>query len=192
MKARKNLRNPHSPTEEISIHHFNEVCMSAIFRSGLFIFLFSFALGCSGPDQTSSEQTTPPSPPQIAQEAPPVPQVQTPPDTVDATVRRPAEPIATPPPPEVPQTLPRPPVVPRFGVQIGAYTQPDVAQRIATLAKSRFPVKLQQILDRNSEMTKIYLGEFSSKDDARKFRDTIVRQFPGEYDDAWVSEIPQQ
>jgi cell division septation protein DedD len=121
-----------------------------------------------------------------------VPQVQTPPDTVDATVRRPAEPIATPPPPEVPQTLPRPPVVPRFGVQIGAYTQPDVAQRIATLAKSRFPVKLQQILDRNSEMTKIYLGEFSSKDDARKFRDTIVRQFPGEYDDAWVSEIPQQ
>jgi cell division septation protein DedD len=76
----------------------------------------------------------------------------------------------------------------KFGVQIGAYTSLENAELAAASAKSRFSRNVYTINDKTQNLYKVMIGEFATKDEARQFRDRIVQQYPGEYNDAWVSE----
>lgn len=77
----------------------------------------------------------------------------------------------------------------KFTVQLGAFQSEEGAAAVASLAKSRFSREVYTVLDEHDGLFKVMLGAFDTKDLARSFRDTIVRQYPQEYRDAWVSEL---
>jgi len=85
---------------------------------------------------------------------------------------------------------PLPKVNGKYAVQIGAYTTPENALKTADLAKERFGILIYTYHDKTDNLYKVYLGDFIIKDEARDYRDDIVRRYPGEYNDAWVSEHP--
>jgi hypothetical protein len=77
----------------------------------------------------------------------------------------------------------------KFTVQLGAFQSEEGAAAAAALAKSRFSREVYAIFDGSDRLYKVMLGAFDTKEQARSFRDTIVRQFPEEYRDAWVSAL---
>lgn len=85
----------------------------------------------------------------------------------------------------------RPPAAVQFTVQLGAYVSEEAAGTVSALAKTRFAREIVTVFDRVDGLHKVMLGVFETKEAARNFRDTIVRQYPGEYNDAWVSERPR-
>lgn len=84
------------------------------------------------------------------------------------------------------------PVAGSFAVQVGAYKMQDNAERVAALARERFGKNVVTTFDKVKGLYKVLVGSFIVKDDARKFRDDMAQQYPGDYKDAWVSEIPAQ
>ena len=87
---------------------------------------------------------------------------------------------------------PRPNVYGKYAVQIGAYATSENAQKIADIAKERFDLLIYAYYDKTDNLYKIFLGDFLIKEEARNYRDNMVRRYPGEYNDAWVSEHPAQ
>jgi cell division protein FtsN len=79
-----------------------------------------------------------------------------------------------------------------FVVQVGAYKMPDNAERVAASARERFSRKVYTVRDKSTDTYKVMIGDFTTKDDARNFRDRIASEYPSDYKDAWVSELPQQ
>jgi cell division septation protein DedD len=77
----------------------------------------------------------------------------------------------------------------KFTVQLGAYQSEDGASKIAALARSRFTRDVYTVFNDTDALYKVMLGVFDTKEEARNFRDTIVRQFPADYRDAWVSDL---
>jgi hypothetical protein len=77
----------------------------------------------------------------------------------------------------------------KFTVQLGAFQSQEGASSVASLAKTRFSRDVYTILNDKDGLFKVMLGAFDTKDLARAFRDTIVREYPQEYKDAWVSEL---
>jgi len=77
----------------------------------------------------------------------------------------------------------------KFTVQLGAYQTEDAARSVASVAGSRFTRQLYTVYDPTDRLYKVMLGMFDTKDQARQFRDTIVRQYADDYRDAWVSEL---
>jgi len=77
----------------------------------------------------------------------------------------------------------------KFTVQLGAYQSEDAARKIAATAGSRFSRQIYTVYDAVDHLYKVMLGMFDTKDLAREFRDTIVRQYAEDYRDAWVSEL---
>jgi cell division septation protein DedD len=80
----------------------------------------------------------------------------------------------------------------KFSVQVGAYKQQENADRVASLAKDRFAMSVYTIPDATGGLVKVFVGNFATKEDARKFRDDMAQKFPLEYKDAWVSENPSK
>jgi len=146
--------------------------------------------GCSSSRETSGQDrgTTP-----QVREIPPPPQstIETKPpakaDTIlveKQSTERPGYQPPTPPPASVPRGMP----TGKFSVQVGAYKMPDNADRIVALAKERFAKSVYIYQDNLDNLYKVLIGDFSSKDEARRFRDEMAQQFPADYKDAWVSE----
>ncbi len=79
-----------------------------------------------------------------------------------------------------------------YSVQIAAHKMPDNADRIADLAKERYNINIYTIYDKNDNLYKVMIGDFNTKEEARNFRDEMVKQFPNDYKDAWVSENKQK
>ena len=79
-----------------------------------------------------------------------------------------------------------------FTVQVGAYKSQEGADRIAQLAKERFARGVNVLYDATTNLYKVMVGSFLTKDDARSFRDEMVRNYPTDYKDAWVSEHSQK
>jgi len=77
----------------------------------------------------------------------------------------------------------------KFTVQLGAYQSEDAGRQIASRAQTRFSRRVYTVYDAADHLYKVMLGTFDTKDQAREFRDTIVRQYPDDYRDAWVSEL---
>jgi cell division septation protein DedD len=150
--------------------------------------------GCSTSEESEKDQSTPPPPPaKVEKKAAPAPAQEAAKDTVKAetkteVVNPPQKAAETVPPPvTVSHELPKA----NFSVQIGAFSMPEKAEQWASLAKSRFGKGVYTLKDEKTNNTKVLVGEFDVKDEARKFRDQIVQQFPDDYKDAWVFEVPQ-
>ena len=80
----------------------------------------------------------------------------------------------------------------KYSVQVGAYKMADNAERVASLAKERFGKNVYTMPDKSSDLYKVMVGDFMTKDEARAFRDQMATQYPGDYKDAWVSENVQK
>lgn len=156
-----------------------------IFFSTLILISTLFLSGCA-----SSEQTEQPPPAvQKQPEEQPVQKI----DTVSVNVQN------VPPPQAEPKPVP-PPVTPppiskwtgKFAVQIGAFKMADKAEQIAAAAKERLNMKVFTVYDKEKDLTKVLVGDFMTKDEARKYRDQLTRQYPDDYKDAWVTEFPHE
>jgi len=79
-----------------------------------------------------------------------------------------------------------------YTVQIGAYKQPMNAERIYRKAQQRFNLETNTEYDLTEELYKITVGKFANYEQARAFRDRIMRDYPTEYIDAWIVEITQR
>ncbi len=79
-----------------------------------------------------------------------------------------------------------------YTIQIGAFRQQESADRAAGLAKERLGKDAVIITDKTSNLLKVMVGAFATKEEARSFRDEMVEKFPAEYKDAWVTEINQK
>src|SRR6266852_3073550 len=66
----------------------------------------------------------------------------------------------------------------KFAVQIGAYKMADNAERVASLARERFKKNVYTIPDKVADLYKVMVGDFGAKDEARRFRDEMVQQYP--------------
>ena len=156
-----------------------------------------FFSACSSSEQTSEEQkdkAPPPAPVEKQVEAPPQREqpTQRETDTIDVDVQREQRPPneTTPPIPTKPQTPSA--TGGQYTVQVGAYKMLDNAEKIASLAKERFGMNVYTFQDITTDLYKVTIGEFSTKEDARTFRDTMAQKHPNDYKDAWVSEIPKK
>jgi cell division septation protein DedD len=89
------------------------------------------------------------------------------------------------------KAVPTPSAIIKFTVQIGAYKLQENADVVASTAKSRFAKNVYTIHDAATNLYKVMVGDFTGKDEARIFRDRMVQQYPGDYKDAWVSELAQ-
>ena len=79
-----------------------------------------------------------------------------------------------------------------FAVQVGAYKMQDNAERVASLARERFGSTVTTTLDNVKNLYKVMVGNFVTRDEARKFRDEMYQRYPSDYKDAWVSELSQK
>ena len=164
------------------------------------LFSFTFALilaGCAAMEE-SSDKGKKESPPTITQQPAEAPQVEPPqeqPKKVDTVSVKPM------PQPTAQETTKSQPVqtpaaqtpTGNFAVQIGAFNNPQAAEQIASMARQRFPGKnVRTVFVKDVNATKVFVGEFMSKDEARNFRDQMVQQFPDDYKDAWVAPIPYE
>ena len=148
-------------------------------------------IGCSSSKQASegTEQTSTVPPPVVEQPAVRHDHV----DTLDVQTQNKQQPSYQSPSNTPPSTTDAPPPsAGTFTVQVGAYKSQDGADRIAQLAKERFARGVNVLYDAERNLYKVMVGSFLTKDDARVFRDDMVRKYPTDYKDAWVSEHSQK
>ena len=105
-------------------------------------------------------------------------------DTVDVTMQNSQKPSYEP--------SSKTPATSGYSVQVGAYKMQDNADRVAQLAKERFTQQVYTYPDKVSGLFKVMIGNFVTKDEARKFRDEMAQRFPSDYKDAWVSDNTQK
>lgn len=152
----------------------------------LMVFAALAAAGCAASSDQSDKTTSAP-PPAVPKPGSGAAAAKT--DTVSVAVQKAQKPSyeSTDP---VKTTLPTSSII-KFCVQVGAYKLRDNADVVAATAKSRFAKNVYTILDAATGLYKVMVGDFTAKDDARMFRDRMVQQYPGDYKDAWVSELAQ-
>jgi cell division protein FtsN len=145
------------------------------------------ALGGCASSGTQSEKLAPAS--SQAPPAPPKESAPAQPDTVSVAVQKAQKPSYESADPV--KTAVTPSAIVKYCVQVGAYKQQENADLVASVAKTRFARTIYTIHDAASDLYKVMVGDFTTKDDARSFRDRMVQQYPGDYKDAWVSELAQ-
>jgi cell division protein FtsN len=149
---------------------------------GLLIIALSF-IGCSSSEETQSEKeaTDKQVQQEQAQELPPPP----PSDTIEADANETQQQNQS-------QTTTQQDVTGTYAVQVGAFKVTETAEQVASLARTRFSMQVKSIFDKETGLTKVLVGGFATKDEARAFRDQLARQFPEDYKDAWVTELPKE
>lgn len=93
-------------------------------------------------------------------------------------------PIPTQPSSPLPNAAPTTPA--RFWVQVGAFKEVQRATDVQNLARQRFAYSVVNDFDGVLGMYRIRIGSFDSHDAADAFRQTMQKQYPAEYKDAWV------
>ena len=78
-----------------------------------------------------------------------------------------------------------------YAVQIGAFESEENASRIEQAAKARFTNPIRKYYDQVTKLYKVSVGSFATKDEALEFRKTLGVKYPGEYNDAWIVEVPK-
>ena len=71
-------------------------------------------------------------------------------------------------------------------------SQQESADKAAAIAKERVRKSVFTILDKSSNLFKVLIGPFTTKEDARRLRDDLAEKHGADYNDAWVTEIDQQ
>ncbi len=158
--------------------------------TGLLLVIFIAFLGCSSSQDTQQqEKEATDQPAQTETQASQPSQTQ---DTVEATNPEQGKPEQTgyessTVPSQAPMTQ-----TGNYAVQIGAFKMGDKAEEIAGLARNRFQLFVKTFMDRETGLTKVLVGSFTTKEEARAFRDQIAKQYMEDYKDAWVTEIPKE
>ena len=147
--------------------------------------------GCassSGSSEDKHDQSTPPTVQQPSEQPAQVDQKASSKkgDTLDVTMQNANRP------PYESTTPPTTATTGTYAVQVGAYKMQDNAERVASLARDRFGKNVATTFDNIKNLYKVMVGNFVTKDDARKFRDDMAQKYPSDYKDAWVSEITQR
>jgi cell division septation protein DedD len=79
-----------------------------------------------------------------------------------------------------------------FAVQVGAFESAENANRMEQSAKSRFStMQVRKFYDQVTKLYKVAVGSFLTKDEALEFRKNLGVKYPGEYNDAWIIEVPK-
>ncbi len=146
-------------------------------------------VGCSSSEETQSEKEATEQQVQkdVTQELPPPPPAES--DTIEAVAKEVQQDVQQ---ENKSQTTQQTVTGGTYAVQVGAFKVPETADQIASLAKNRFSMQVLTLLDKETGLTKVLVGGFNSKDEARAFRDQLAKQFPDDYKDAWVTEIPRE
>ncbi|MBI1805179.1 MAG: SPOR domain-containing protein [Ignavibacteriae bacterium] len=155
------------------------------------IILSVLVAGCSSSKQASNDTQQQSSTPPSASQQPETRHDRV--DTLDVKTQNTEKPAYQSPVAPAPSSSSSPAASPgTFTVQVGAYKSQDGADRIAQLAKERFGRGVTVLYDAVGNLYKVMIGTFLTKDDARSFRDDMVRKYSTDYKDAWVSEHPQK
>ena len=80
----------------------------------------------------------------------------------------------------------------RYGVQIGAYKDPQNATRAQVLARERFQIPVMNDFHADSALYHVRIGSFAVKDSAYSFRSMMQRQYPQDYRDSWIVRFLKQ
>jgi cell division septation protein DedD len=162
----------------------------------LLIALCLVLLGCSSSEESAEKQETAPPPSPQVEKAPPKVEAAAAPkvDTVSVEMQNTQKPPYESKPAPVVSPGIRPPaaLTGKFAVQVGAYKMPDNADRVAALARERFGRNVTSVFDKVDNLYKVMVGDFLTKDEARRFRDTMAERYPSDYKDAWVSELQEK
>ncbi|MBI3193529.1 MAG: SPOR domain-containing protein [Ignavibacteriae bacterium] len=159
------------------------------------LFIFSFLLlsslilfGCSSSEETQSEKEA--TEQQVTkdqtQDLPPPPPGES--DTIDVVSKDNKEETSI----QQPTTENLPISTGMYAVQVGAFKVTETADQIASLAKTRFSIQVLTLLDKETGLTKVLVGSFTTKAEARTFRDKLLQQYPDDYKDAWTTELPRE
>jgi hypothetical protein len=176
--------------EGISMKTIKFTCLLCCFAAA---FLFS---SCSSSQNTQQQKETNPPPNQVQKQ----PEQQPAPSANDTSKSAPApvnttNPSNNPPPPTTTQSTTTPTATPgmpvgTYSVQVGAFSDPSKAQTEATMTRGRVTNTVYVFFDSGTNMTKVTVGDFNDKDTARAFRDQLIQQYPDDYKDAWVLQVP--
>ena len=74
-------------------------------------------------------------------------------------------------------------------MQVGTFSVSEKAGQIAASTRSRFNKQVYLLRDEKSGNMRVLVGDFDGKDEARRFRDQIIQQFPEDYKGAWVYDV---
>ena len=157
--------------------------MKSQFRNLLFtLTAASLALyigGCSASEETEKEEG-------VKQEAPAEKQPTMKKDTAEVKVVPPAksEPMK--------EAATEGAAVMVYGVQVGAFESSENAGRVERALKARFSQPVHRFYDETTKLYKVSVGSFATKDQALEFRKTLNEKYPGEYNDAWIVEVPSK
>ena len=80
----------------------------------------------------------------------------------------------------------------RYGVQIGAFKDPQNASRVQLVARERFQMPVVNDYQASEGLYNIRMGNFVTRDSAYVLRDHIQRAYPGDYQDSWIVEFTKQ
>jgi cell division septation protein DedD len=155
------------------------------------LLMMILAFGCQSSKETTQEQQsqtevkeTPPPPPAEEKSA----KV----DTLDVKIEDNTKVAYEPPPPPPATTQTQAPVMKtisgNFSVQLGAFQAEQNALQFAYSAKIKLNENIHNILDKGTNLYRIMVGSFDTKDAARAFRDQVVNNNP-EYKGAWVVDV---
>jgi cell division protein FtsN len=80
-----------------------------------------------------------------------------------------------------------------YAVQIGAYRLPLNAERTRRLAQERFAdMESHTEFNPDEGLYKITIGSFETYEQARTFREQMIKHYPSEYIDAWIVSMTQK
>jgi cell division septation protein DedD len=77
----------------------------------------------------------------------------------------------------------------RFMVQIGAFKDPENANRIQEIARERYHLPVINDFNASHSLYQIRIGFFESRQDAHDFKKRMQNEHPMEYRDAWVVQL---
>jgi hypothetical protein len=76
-----------------------------------------------------------------------------------------------------------------YSIQIGAYRLKSNADRTIDIIKKRFPYPVIRFYEPGIKMERICIGHFTSFKAAVALLQSIQRQYPKDYKDAWIAEL---
>jgi cell division septation protein DedD len=77
----------------------------------------------------------------------------------------------------------------RFMVQIGAFKDPQKASEVQLLARERYRLPVLNDFHPTVLLYQIRIGFFETRKAAYEFRERMHREFPDDYNDAWVVQL---
>ncbi|MDI6778803.1 MAG: SPOR domain-containing protein [Bacteroidota bacterium] len=163
--------------------------MMKYFINALFIFIVMLWIGCASTEKLQEGEKTP-----IVKEEtpPPPPDTLIKVDTLDVKIETNQKMASEPRP--MPPTAHQPVIKTssdNFSIQLGAFKEEENSLQFAYTAKNRLNEDIYNIFDKGTGLYRVLVGDFSTKESAKEYRDQLVKKFP-EYQDAWVVDVKKE